>query len=407
MKQSVHKNTASERVPWHAAMIVALAVAGTGCVRQVVSNRPGGGFAWGRPAQTTTVPAHTQQAGSKNTPAEGSVTAILNQQTRGAFNPLTDDAAVRQLEARLRLDAHDLAARLELAAIYERYGLPEQAFDQYQRALHDSTETSASNQPSVPGASSATRVEPEAEAAATGLARAARAVGRVSDAIPPIAAFLQTSPASVAWNELGMLYDDAGDFALAERSFREAVATHPKLDPPHNNLGYNLLLQNKLEEAEAEFRRALELNPLSAAARNNLAVVLARRGDRDAAFAQFRLAASDDATAHNNLAVVLLEMGYLEKSRDELLLALTARYYFAPPMQNYKLVQDLLEKRAQLLEAGDALPLSLPRISPALAAATGRLELNRVPFTLEEVRRTPQPEGGVESKVSKVSEDRP
>jgi Tfp pilus assembly protein PilF len=393
MKQSVNKNTGSKRLPWHAAVIVTLAIVGAGCVRQVVSNRPGGGSAAARAARTTAVPI-SSRGRSMNTPAEDSVTSTLNQQSQGAFNPITDDTAVRQLEARLRLDPHDLRARLELAGIYERYGLPEQAFDQYQRALHDASV------PNSPSATSETRVDPEAEAAAEGLARAARTVGRVPDVIPLLAAFLQASPASRAWNELGMLYDDAGDFALAEQSFRRAVAMHPDLELLHDNLGYNLLLQNKLGPAETEFRRALELNPKSATAHNNLGVTLARLEDRDGAFEQFRLAASDDATAHNNLGVVLLEMGYLEKSRDELLKALTARYYFAPPMQNYKLVQDLLEQRAQMFDAGDALPLRQLRLPPALAAAAGRPEFNRPPSNVEEVRRSPQPEAGAESKVS-------
>jgi Flp pilus assembly protein TadD len=196
-----------------------------------------------------------------------------------------------------------------------------------------------------------------------------------------------------------MLYDDAGSLALAEQSFRQAVALHPDLELLHDNLGYNLLLQNKLGAAETEFRRALQLNPQSATAHNNLGVTLAKLGDRDGAFEQFRFASSDDATAHNNLGVVLLEMGYLEKSRDELLKALTARYYFAPPMQNYKLVQDLLAQRAQMLDAGDALPLRQLRLPPALAAAAGRPESNRPP-NVEEVRRSPQPEAGAESKVS-------
>ena len=43
------------------------------------------------------------------------------------------------------------------------------------------------------------------------------------------------------------------------------------------NLGYNLLLQGKNEEAAAEFRRALVLRPDSQTARNNLGLAMAAR----------------------------------------------------------------------------------------------------------------------------------
>ena len=175
-------------------------------------------------------------------------------------------------------------------------------------------------------AAQGSKAVPLAEKAALGLARSARGAGRDSEAIPVLAAFVKRSPAASAWNELGLLYDETGDRAAAELAFRQALVLDPNSDRARNNLGYNLLLQNKPEAAEAEFRRALESNPKSATSRNNLGVIRARRGEVEAARQQFRLAAADAATAHNNLAVVLLEMGEYERSREELVKALTARH---------------------------------------------------------------------------------
>ncbi len=265
-------------------------------------------------------------------------------QAQGAFNPLTDDRRVQLLNARLRLDPQDIAARLDLAAIYERYRLSEEAFDHYSRAMNISP----------------------SEAAAVGLARTARATGQAAEVAPVLAAFLRRSPeAAEAWNELGMLQDERGDRAAAENAFRQAIAARPHSDRLHNNLGYNLLLQNVLEGAEAQFRHALHLNANFAAARNNLGIALARRGDVEGARREF-LAAGDPASAHNNLAVVLMEMGEYERARAELVKSLQARNYFAAAIENFKIVTEALRGARSPGDGSAALPLSSLRGPSAL-----------------------------------------
>jgi hypothetical protein len=125
-----------------------------------------------------------------------------------------------------------------------------------------------------------------------------------------------------------------------------------------------------------------------------LGTLLARRGETEAAFQHFRMASPDVATAHNNLAVALLESGELEQSRDELVKALTARYYFAAPMQNFKLVQELLSKRTDMINAGSHLPLTPLRIPPSLATAA----ISVIPF--ESNARSPQSQGAPDSHFS-------
>jgi Flp pilus assembly protein TadD len=160
---------------------------------------------------------------------------------------------------------------------------------------------------------------------------------------------------------MGLLYEDARDLASAEWAFRQALALNPDSDRTHNNLGYNLLLQNNSVGAEEAFRKALELNPASATARNNLGTLLARRGDLAEALEQFQVS-TDAATAHNNLAVVLMEIGQYERSREELVKALAIRRYFAPAMANFKLVQERMRERAELQKVG-RLPLSAVRVN--------------------------------------------
>jgi Flp pilus assembly protein TadD len=259
---------------------------------------------------------------------------IFQQQTQGAFDPLTRDQRIQTMQARLKLNPQDSAARLELAALYESYGFNDDAFDQYMQVLN---------------------ADPSSEAAALGLSRVSRAAGHAAEGLPLVEAFAAIHPSADSWNEVGLLYDAVGNLKSGEIAFRNSLLQDESSDRMHNNLGYNLLLQNDTRAAELEFRRALELNPKSATTRNNLGVVLARHADLAGALEQFE-AAADAATAHNNLAVVLLELGRYEDSRQELVKALAIRHYFAPALANFKLVQDRIRLQAESQKAnGSAL----------------------------------------------------
>ena len=404
------------------ALVLAVAALTSGCTRRITRSGPPDlfGAVAARPAARKGASVARSAAKTTQTPDE-SLRELFRQQARGAFNPLTDDRRVRLFQTRLQLDPQDLAARLGLAGIYESYRLYEEAFDQYTEVLNLASRSGGFSSggtgagpgsslvaPALPvpsavegSAAEGSKAEPPAEKAALGLARSARGAGRSAEAIPVLAAFGKRSPAASVWNELGLLYDETGDRVAAEQAFRKALVLDPNSDRAHNNLGYNLLLQNKSEAAEAEFRRALESNPKSATSRNNLGAILARRGELETARQQFRLAAADAATAHNNLAVILLEIGEYERSREELVKALTARHYFAPALTNFKLVQDLLRQRAELITAGGRLPLNSAHIPPTLALAA-RVEQ---PVTLHPPAT--EREAGIESNVPNIPEDRP
>jgi len=270
------------------------------------------------------LPSSSRQTQKATKPPDAALREIFQQQSQGAFDPLTGDQRIQKLQAHLKSNSQDFAARLELATIYENYGLYDNAFDEYMQTLNTS--------PSEP--------------AALGLGRVSRTIARSVEALPLVEAFAAIHPSADSWNEVGLLYDAAGNLKAGEIAFRNSILQDEASDRSHNNLGYNLLLQNDTAAAEVEFRRALELNPKSATTRNNLGVVLARRGDLAGALDQFQSAA-DAATAHNNLAVVLLEAGQYEQSRQELVKALAIRHYFAPALANFKLVQERIRVRAE------------------------------------------------------------
>ena len=118
---------------------------------------------------------------------------------------------------------------------------------------------------------------PESGAAQLSLVRDLRDANQRAEAITGLEAFLKQHPESAAeyYSWLGILRDESGLWPLGEPAHRKAIELAPSTDYLHNNLGYNLLMQKKDEEAAAEFRAALKLNPGSAMARNNLGIALA------------------------------------------------------------------------------------------------------------------------------------
>jgi hypothetical protein len=78
--------------------------------------------------------------------------------------------------------------------------------------------------------------------------------------------------------------------------------------------------------------------------------------------------------------------------------ALMIRHYFAPALANFKLVQERLRQRAELLNAGTNLPLSAVRIPSAILAG------GDVAPPLQEDRPAAGQQDGTPSKVL---EDRP
>jgi Flp pilus assembly protein TadD len=274
---------------------------------------------------------------------DSALRAVFQQQKNGAFNPLVDDGRIRAAQNRLKQSPADVEAYFELAALFEGYRLYEEALAQYMEAFK-----LAGN-----------------EKAMLGIIRCDQALKRPWHAIPLLEQYLIASPSAIGWNALGLLYGASANLAAGEEALRAAVAAEAFSDQWRNDLGYNLLLQNKTDAAEAEFRTALELNPNSIRSHNNLGMVLARRGDLKGALAEFRFGA-DEAAAHNNLAVVLMEIGRYEESREELVKSLAIRRYFAPALSNFKLVQERMRVRAEQQKQG-SLPPGNVRVASAEA----------------------------------------
>jgi Flp pilus assembly protein TadD len=257
--------------------------------------------------------------------------SVMKRQIANAADAGDGDTIARALRQRMAANPSDLKTRMELARHYEETGFPELAAEHYRLASQ-----------LVPGSAEAI----------TSYARMLRKLELPAQALEALTRFQNAHPNAshevLCW--LGILQDEAGEFAKAEANYRAALVLNPKSDTLHNNLGYNLLLQKRPAEAAEEFRKALTISPHSQIARNNLGVSLASQPKEAVLNMQ---SVSDPATAHSNLAAVLIEQGLYKQAREELRIALGYRQDHPAALSNMQLVSQL-----------DGQPFAVPAIVP-------------------------------------------
>jgi Flp pilus assembly protein TadD len=258
------------------------------------------------------------------------VAEAINRQVRNAVDAGDGDLRLAAMRRRVAANPDDLSVRLQLAKAYIASGFPDIAVEHYRVA--------------------ATRF-PDSGEIVVELARTLRAMKLPAEARVALEQFVSGHPEAPAdvlsW--LAIIYDEAREYTAAEKYHRAAVEKRPKSDSLHNNLGYNLLLQERNAEAAAEFVRALDIAPESLVARNNLGVAATASDPADAVMQWQR--ASDPATAHNNMAALLIEKGSYVEARKELDLALRYKPDHRAALNNLQLVSELDGAAAQLRRA--------------------------------------------------------
>jgi Flp pilus assembly protein TadD len=251
-----------------------------------------------------------------------------DRQVRNAIDAGDGDYQLRALREKVAAEPDNIPVRLELAKAYRERGFHEISLEISRLALARF---------------------PQSGTAELSLVRDLREVGRRNEAISGLEGFLKAHPESGAefYSWLGILRDESGLWPLGEPAHRKAIELAPVIDYLHNNLGYNLLMQKKNEEASREFQEALKLNPGSQMARNNLGVAQAQSNATAEAVASWQ-STSDPATAHNNMAAVWIEKGNFAEARRELDLALSYNRAHSAALRNLELVSRLDAKPATL-----------------------------------------------------------
>jgi len=259
------------------------------------------------------------RAGRRQAVSPAAVPIIMSRQVRNAVDAGEGDLAARALRRKLAAEPHNREVRLRLAAHYAALGHGELATEHYRLA--------------------AERFPDDAEVHVL-LARTLRGLRMSGEAAVCLEGFIERNPQAPAdvFSWAGILRDESGDLPSGEQAHRRALALAPGTASMHNNLGYNLLLQGRAEQAAAEFRRALALEPRSVLARNNLGIALA--ADPREAVLHWQ-SVSDPATAHSNLAAIMIEKGQYEEARKELSIALGYRRDHPAALGNLRLLSEL------------------------------------------------------------------
>ncbi|HNT97784.1 MAG TPA: tetratricopeptide repeat protein [Elusimicrobiales bacterium] len=98
----------------------------------------------------------------------------------------------------------------------------------------------------------------------------------------------------------------------SETLWRHALSVDPELDIAHLNLGVDLAMQDKVDEAVRHYLQAIRINPDSAAAHNNLGGIFAVQGRSDEAARHYKEVLRIDPghrSAYANLGNVMLQQG--------------------------------------------------------------------------------------------------
>src|ERR1035438_5083261 len=199
---------------------------------------------------------HQTQVSRAHAPTSAPI-SNWDRQVRNAIDAGDGDYPLRALRQKVAAEPDNVAVRLELAKAYGERGYHEVSLEISRLAVARF---------------------PQSGDAQLSLVHDLRDVNRRSEAIASLESFLKAHPESGAqyYSWLGILRDESGLWPLGEPAHRRALELTPAVDYLHNNLGYNLVMQKKYEEAVEAFQEALKLNPGSLMARNNLGIALAQ-----------------------------------------------------------------------------------------------------------------------------------
>jgi tetratricopeptide (TPR) repeat protein len=153
-----------------------------------------------------------------------------------------------------------------------------------------------------------------------------------------------TSDNSVIHNNLGfeLAIMDRADDAL--KHYREAIRINPDFEIAYINLGKALLLKGKVNESVRYYQALLEIKPAYAGVHHNLGLVLLREGDIENAIYHFREALrinNEYAEVYNSLGAAMLSKGEIKEAISFFRQALRIKPDFYEAQKNLSKLENL------------------------------------------------------------------
>jgi serine/threonine protein kinase/Tfp pilus assembly protein PilF len=239
------------------------------------------------------------------------------------------EAAGRRFEAAIRNDPTDASAHNNLGLVLRRKKDWEGALRNFQAAIaidpdlaaaHDHLATELYRKNDVAGAireyQAALSIDPEYTPARVNLGIVLRDSKDLAGAIREFRAAVATDArCAEAYSHLGSVLYATSEFEEAIRMFRTAIALEPGRAAHHSDLGLAFYARKEVEEAIREFKTAIAIDPKFGPAHRNLGNALQDKGDSDQAVHEFQAALEidpNDAHAHRYLGNAL----YAKKDRD-------------------------------------------------------------------------------------------
>src|ERR1035437_1996289 len=185
---------------------------------------------------------------------------------------------------------------------------------------------------------------------------------------------------ALAWNYLGVAYQNAGDLAEAERAYRRGLALKNDLDEVRFNLGCLWLAENKLEAAKEEFVACTMRRPNAVEGFLKLGAVHLRTRELAAADKTFNDAlriSPQNPEALNGLGLVRLQRGLAAEAAQCFDSALKQQPDYRPAVLNLAIVaqQYLKDRQLALEKYREYLALKpTPPNADVLAATVRQLE---------------------------------
>lgn len=131
----------------------------------------------------------------------------------------------------------------------------------------------------------------------------------------------------------GLILRQQGEYAKAEKQFKEAIVINPRFANAYNGLGLTYRAQNRTDEAIAQYLEAIDIDSQFAYAYNNLAVAYGVQGrpveDRIELYLKALELDPDNFLFHQNLGLLYEDLGRYDEALVEYLSAVRANPYVA------------------------------------------------------------------------------